>query len=72
MHLLHMSRSEQGGIGSLIGKSLLHYFQIVSTLQLNNFGFGFAIPIAIQFLPNIIGNPITAMDSSFDCSFNAD
>jgi hypothetical protein len=69
MHILHMSRSELGGIGSQISSSLLHYMQIVMTLKMNNYGFGYTIPLEIQFLPNIIGDPIQSLESSFDCSF---
>jgi hypothetical protein len=72
MGMFYESIREAGDYGQSNIKFLLHYFQIVSLLEMFNIGLGFEIPKELMFFPNLIGEPIRSTKNSFDCAFETD
>lgn len=67
--MFYESIREAGDYGQSNIKFLLHYFQIVSVLEIFNISLGFELPKEILFLPNLIGEPVRSTKNSFDCVF---
>jgi hypothetical protein len=70
LNITYISRLERSDVSSLIIKSLLHYLQIVSLVGLNKLTAGFDVPIGLKFFPNSVGEPVTVLKHSFDCSYS--